>query len=519
MIGTKSEKQSTFAAGAMLLVFSAIVVKIIGVCYKIPLVHLLGAQGMGYFNAAYDVYALLCVISTTGLPVAVSVLVNRYPKQRQRIFGITLVIFSVLGLSGAAGVFLGADRIATWVGAPQAALSLRFIAPAVLFVCISGAFKGYYQAKRNMMPTAVSQVIEAAGKLLFGLLFAHIALRSAKGAALSAAFAVLGLSVGTFLSMIYLIMLSKRERDTEKQSALSDRQLIKQLLIVAFPVTMGAVLSGLSKIIDLSLIMRRLQDAGMAPDTAVSLYGCYSAMVIPLFNAIPMLFSSLAMPLVSHLGHAIAKEDRAAQKQILNTAFRWCAAFSIPAALGLGMMSRQALQILFSDQADIQTSVPLLVCICMSVPASCMITASNAVLQAYGHAWLPMISTAIGCVIKAISLYALCILPGVGILAAPISTLLCCTLTVCINLMFMAGITPSFGLAWHLIRSLIVSGIAIGAAALLYRVILHRLDFPLLTAGIAVAVAVLLYLPIAYKCGLISTSDIKSITKQKEKEI
>ena len=159
---TNNQKQSSFAAGAALLAISAMLVKVIGVCYKIPLVHLLSAEGMGYFNAAYDVYALLCVISTTGLPVAVSVVINRYPDKQHHIFLLSLSLFALLGLPGAAAVFLGADRIALWVGAPAAAQSLRFIAPAVLFICLSGAFRGYYQAKRNMMPTAVSQVVEAA---------------------------------------------------------------------------------------------------------------------------------------------------------------------------------------------------------------------------------------------------------------------------------------------------------------------------------------------------------------------
>ncbi|MBO5841598.1 MAG: oligosaccharide flippase family protein, partial [Clostridia bacterium] len=111
MIFTNTQKQSSFAAGAAILALSAITVKLIGVCYKIPLVHLLGAQGMGYFNAAYDVYALLCVISTTGLPIAVSVVINRYPSAQRKIYLLSLSLFAVFGCLGAAGVFFGADMI------------------------------------------------------------------------------------------------------------------------------------------------------------------------------------------------------------------------------------------------------------------------------------------------------------------------------------------------------------------------------------------------------------------------
>lgn len=515
---TNNQKQSSFAAGAALLAISAMLVKVIGVCYKIPLVHLLGAEGMGYFNAAYDVYALLCVISTTGLPVAVSVVINRYPDKQRHIYLLSLALFALLGLPGAAAVFLGADRIALWVGAPAAAQSLRFIAPAVLFICLSGAFRGYYQAKRNMMPTAVSQVVEAAGKLLFGLVFAHISIRLGGDKATAAAFAVLGLSVGTLLCLIYLIAYGKREKDVGNARDLSNRQLLRDLLVVAFPVTLGAVLTGLSKVIDLSLIMRRLQDGGIPQSTAVAMYGCYSSMVVPLFNVIPALFGSLAMPLVPHLGHAIAKGDRAEQRQILSTAFRWGAAISIPASLGMGMMSKPILDLLFFDAGEIGIAVPLLTVVCMAVPASCMITATSAVLQAYGHAWLPMLSTAIGCLVKAASLYVLCAMPTVGILAAPVSTCLCCIVTVCINLMYIAKVTPPFGFSSCFLRALGASVIAVGAAAMLQRLLGTRLDSLVISIGITVAAAILIYLPIAYKCGLIRISDIRSIISKKEKD-
>ncbi len=518
MIFTNNQKQSSFAAGAAILALSAVAVKLIGVCYKIPLVHLLGAQGMGYFNAAYDVYALLCVISTTGLPVAVAVVINRYQEAQRKIYLLSLALFAILGWLGAAAVFFGADIIAKKVGAPEAAQSLRFIAPAVLFVCLSGAFRGYYQAKRNMMPTAISQVIEAAGKLLFGLVFAHLALRFGGGSATAAAFAVLGLSAGTLLSLAYLVVSNKRERDIAS-SKITNQTLLKELLVVAFPVTLGAVLTGLSKVIDLSLIMRRLQDGGIPQDTAVAMYGCYSSMVIPLFNVIPTLFGSLAMPLVPHLGHAIARDRKAEQAQILSTAFRWGAAISIPASLGMGMLCKQILELLFSDAGEIQTAVPLLIIICMAVPASCMMTATNAVLQAYGHAWLPMISTAIGCVIKATSLYVLCAVPHVGIFAAPISTCLCCTVIVFINLIFVARIAPPFDFAKRFLLAIVASSAAVGIASLVYRMIAMRVDSLVVTIGATVAAAVIIYLPIAYLCGLVRISDIKSIISNKEKEL
>lgn len=518
MIDTNHKKQSSFAAGAVLLAVSAIVVKVIGVCYKIPLVHLLGAEGMGYFNAAYDVYALLCVISTTGLPVAVSVVMNRRPGNQKRIYLLSLAVFTILGMLGAAGVFFCADRIAIWVGAPAAAQSLRFIAPAVLFVCLCGAYRGYYQAKRNMLPTAISQVVEAAGKLIFGLLFAYLCILGGKRAPVSAAFAALGLSVGTLLCLIYLAIFNKREWRNDNAQDINTGKLLRELLVVAFPVTLSAVLTGLSKVIDLSLIMRRLQDAGVLQTTAVAMYGCYSSMVIPLFNVIPALFGSLAMSLVPHLSHAIGKRDQKAQAHIISTAFRWGIALSVPASLGMGMLSPQILQLLFSCAEETQAAIPMLVIICMAVPASCLISATSAVLQAYGRAWLPMISASVGCIIKAVVLYVLCGMPQIGILAAPISTCLCCMVIAGLNLILLDRFVPEYDFCGTLVRTLGASALAVGTAAVMHRLLFAHLHSLVLCVGFTVLTAILIYFPIAFKCALIRISDIKSITSNKEKE-
>lgn len=517
MIITNNQGKSSFAKGALLLALSAIAVKVIGVCYKIPLVNLLGTQGMGYFNAAYDVYALLCMVSTTGLPVAVSVVINRRPSEQRRVYLLSLATFAVLGGLGAAAVFFGAEQIAVSVGAPAAAQSLRFIAPAVLFVCLSGAYRGYYQAKRHMNPTAISQVIEAAGKLLFGLVFARISIRMDKGTAAAAAFAVLGLSAGTLLSFLYLALCGKQKWENACSKELTNKQLLGEMLIVAFPVTLGALLAGISKVIDLSLIMRRLQDGGVSQGQAIALYGCYSSMVIPLFNVIPAMLGSLSLPIVPYLGHAIVRQDEEEQKHIISIAFRWVIALSIPASLGMGMLSSQILQVLFSDVDSVQIAEPLLITLSMALPASCMITVTSAVLQAYGHAWLPMVSTAIGCAAKAVFLYVFCAIPQIGILAAPISTFVCCLLTACFNLRYLERVTPSSGLSSNVLRALAASAIAVGTAALLQRMVACRAASLIFGMGFTVVSAILIYLPIAIACGLIRISDIKIITSKKKR--
>ncbi len=511
----KNRRESSFAGGVAVLTASAIIVKLIGVCYKIPLVRLLGTQGMGYFNAAYDVYALLCIISTTGLPVAVSVMMNQYKGQHKRIFLLSLSVFLSIGAIGACAVFFLADHIAVRIGAPGAAQSLRFIAPAAFFICLSGALRGYHQGKCNMLPTAISQVIEAACKLVFGLMFAYIAILKKQGPMTTAAFAVLGLSVGALLSSLYLILI-KKDISEQVSGNVAYHVLLGRLLSVALPVTLGAVLSGLSKMIDLGLIMRRLQDIGFDTDTSVSLYGCYSAMVVPLYSAVPALFGSIAMPLIPHLAHAIETNNHKKQRELLNSCFRLTALISIPGAIGMGMICDRVLQLLYQDSEGLNVAIPLLLISSIAVPASCLITTTNAILQAYMHPWLPMISTGIGCVIKAASLYYLTFLPSVGILAAPISTLLCCTVIVMINLYFICKHAPLFPFASIWMKATGISAISIGVASLIKKMLMISVQSNTLIVACTVGAAVLLHFIFAYIFGLFRMSDIKP---KKEKEL
>ena len=512
-----SNKGTSFASGVAFMTVSAIIVKLIGVCYKIPLVRLLGTQGMGYFNAAYDVYALLCMISTTGLPVAVSIMMNKYKGQHRRIFLLSLYVFMILGTIGTAGVFLMADHISKWIGAPEAAQSLRFIAPAVLFVCLSGALRGYYQGKRNMIPTAISQVIEAAGKLLFGLLFAYLSIRSGKGTIATAAFSVLGLSVGMLLCLIYLCICYKIEPLCDDEKRISWSLLLKQLLTLAFPVTLGAAVSGLTKMIDLGLIMRRLQDIGMSSQSAVSLYGCYSAMVVPLYSAVPALFGSVSMPLIPHLSHAISSNEINQQSQLLSTTFRLTASVSIPASIGMGMLGDMVLRLLYGNTMDARAAIPLLLIMSMAVPAACLITATSAILQAYGCAWIPMLSTAIGCIAKAVVLYILTGVSTIGIMAAPISTLICAVLIVCINLAFISKIAPKYSFSDPWIKVCAIAIASIGVSALVKRMLLNKTDSVIIIISITMSVAILLYAILAFRYGMLRLTDIMP-NKEKEQK-
>ncbi len=467
----KSKTAKGFLGGVSVLTASALIVKVIGLLYRIPMLSYLGTEGMGYFNTAYELYALFCVIATAGLPVAMSVLISASENdptgcgEARRIFRVSLGAFVVLGTTGMLLLYGFSDALAALFKNSGAAAGMRMISPTVLLICLSSAFRGYFQGKRSMTPTAVSQVIEALGKLILGLAFAIMAKRQGCDLPETAAYAVLGLTVGTGISVIYLWihkMLLDRFQPTQKpllRDRSADADTLMRLLATAVPVTFGAAVMSVTKVVDLALILRRLQSVGMSESAANTLYGCYSTLVLPLFHMLPTLTTSVALPTVPALSAALGKrteESAADARRIVLSALRLTLLIAIPAAIGLSVFSEDVLTFLFGTQPEaVCMATPWLTCIAWSVPMSCLITVSGAILQGAGHAARPVISLVCGTTAKAVLAYILLGLPSVGMMGAPISTLVCDSVIVIVNFAFMAylipGILPSVKDFWGLI--------------------------------------------------------------------
>ncbi|MCQ2429599.1 MAG: polysaccharide biosynthesis protein [Clostridia bacterium] len=506
LIRPSDRSRDRFLSGVSVLTVSAVIVKIIGLACRIPLLNALGTEGMGYFNTAVEVYALLCVLSTAGLPVAMSVTISSAPDAGRRaytdrVFSVSLGAFLALGLTGTAGLYLLAGPIGRLLESPDAAPCIRAVSPTVLLICLSGAFRGWFQGSRRMTPTAVSQIIEALGKLILGLTFAELS--RARGADLPhiAASAVLGLTVGTGLSVLYLL-LSKRRADKKTPSDAfglpaadlpSHRAMLRRLASVALPITVSAGVISLTKCLDLALILRRMQDAGHTAAEANALYGCWSTLAVPVFNVLPALTTPVAMSAVPALAGSLhrltgagrndadlspdASTDRVrALKDARRTASQalgLTTLLSVPAGLGLCLYAEEILRLLFPAQpAAAAAAAPWLSLLGLSVPAACLITVLGAMLQAAGHASYPVISMIAGLAVKLVLSYVLLGDPALGLMGAPISSLCCDTVILTLDFAFLAVKAPEVmpppgGLLRLFLGPLLLSVPALGLVPLL----------------------------------------------------
>ena len=195
--------------GTLILSLASILVKVIGALFTIPLSNLYGADGTAIFTKAYNVYATMYTVSSVGLPVAVAKIVAESNalgrnKEVRQIGKVALVTFLVAGALLSGSMIFGIDIIVEFFG-ERCRYATLVVAPTVFLTCIVSAFRGYYQGHGNMFPTAISQVIEAMGKLLFGLGLATVLM--AKGYALEivVAGAIGGVTIGTLISAIFMV--------------------------------------------------------------------------------------------------------------------------------------------------------------------------------------------------------------------------------------------------------------------------------------------------------------------------
>lgn len=418
---------------------AALFSKVVGMFYKVPLLFVVGVEGMAYFLAAYHVYSLLFVLSATGLPTALSLQISRALARGERrsvgrIFFVALSLFLVLGLAGSCCLLFAAAPLAERLAMGDAAAALRAISPSLALAAFIGAGKGYFQGHSRMGPSALCEVLEAAGKLAFGLGFAFGAKSRGLSAPYVAAYAVCGITVGMALSALSLcvpLFFSLYKMRKTREGTLPPRgKILGELCLVGFPITLGACVMSAVSLLDTVLISARLQHAGFPAEVANAMYSSYGNLAIPLYNLVPALLAPVTLALMPLLGGAMTKKDTEGARDALGSAVRISTLVGIPASFGLCVFAKPLLSLIFARQSEaIAVAAPLLSVLALSVLPAVLIAVLGAALQATGHTFLPVLAMGVGAAVKLLCESLLLTTPGVYLRGAPISTL-CCTLTV-----------------------------------------------------------------------------------------
>ncbi len=493
---TNKNQQKSFVTQAVILSLSGFAVKIIGVVFKIPLANVLD-EGMGIFNAAYSIYAMLFMISTSGLPVAISRMVAGSVQtgkhtEAKKIFRTALIGFGLIGIICTLFLFFFADIFAEWSLHKDAVLAMKVISPTLFFICVVSAYRGYHQGTRNMNPTAISQFIEAFFKLVIGLGATIWARKAGYSLASQAAFAVSGVTVGAFLGLVFMVIYSllKKPDVQAKQdtSAMSTRSIAKNLAIIALPVTITASAIYLSQFIDTLLIKKILVKNGMSDGAAGSLYSAYTTLAIPIADLLPStLVYPISISILPAVAGAIAANNNKEADNYMHSSLRISGIISIFGGSVLFALARPSIALIYGVEwgkeimlSNGNTVLPIdigtraLGLLAIGVFFISLISTTNALLQALGKSFYPMISVLSGVVLLVVAEVILLNIESVGIMAAPISTLLCYFLTLGLNFYFLSKKTQHLNLSLiklykkPFFASLIAGGFAYGVYKALY---------------------------------------------------
>ena len=515
------ERANTFFGGAAVLAAGIAIVKVLGALYKIPIVSILGS-GYADFSNAYYIYSLLINISTAGLPVALSKLVseaNAVGNRRQvdAVFRTGLVTFLLFGAASFCVMFFGAKGLAGLMNDPLAAPGIRVLAPAVICVCGLSAFRGYAQGHGRMAPTAVSQIIEAACKLVLGLGLALYLVKIGRENHIAAAGAIVGVTIGTVLALAFMAVDFLRNKRSEPlgrrtDKADSTRRVLGRLLTLALPITISSSTVSIITLIDSAIVQGRLQDAlGMTLEQSRNLFSSYSGVMT--VYALPSAFMiALTASIIPAVSARRAVKDRAGAAKIVGSSLRVTALLAFPAGVGLCVMGTPIVKLLFHS-LDPELSGPLLSILGIAAIFVCVMQVTNAVLQAHGFVFLPIVTTAIGGMVMIIFDYITVGIPSINIFGSPIGTVICYAIISILNLMVVKRVVRGCPSVLKLFFKPAVAAVGMGLVALgVYKAVSGRLGNTIgVLAAIVLAAAVYLVLVLALKA--ISRDDLALMPK------
>lgn len=428
-------KKQTFIQGAMILLAAGIINRILGFIPRIALPRVIGAEGVGIYQLSYPFFIVLVTLITGGIPLAVAKLVaeadtgaNRYSPQR--ILQVSLSFTLTLGVVFMFLCILLAPWVTKYVLTDERVYhTFVSMSPMIAIIAVSAVYRGYFQGKQNMMPTAISSIVETIIRIVCVIWFAWLLLPH--GIAQAAAGAMLGALVGEFGGMLVLLWKynrQKKELPLAKQHNMSNLTvlketgtpqpgLIRRLLAISIPVTAGRLVGSLSYLAETIVTAQSLALAGISKGLATAQYGALQGMIIPLLLLPGALTSSLATSLVPSLSEASAQGDRALIHKRMHQALRLALVTGAPFSVFMYVLAEPMCLVLYND-ASIGSMLKLMAPFALFIYIQAPLQAA---LQALDRPGKALINTFIGAVIKITLILTLASRPEYGIFGAVIA--------------------------------------------------------------------------------------------------
>lgn len=534
--GSRPEKtggESNFVVQGSILAIASIVVRIIGIAYRIPMINIIGDEGMGYYGTAFNVYNIALLLSSYSLPLAVSKMVSVRLARKQyrnsvRILRAALVYATVVGALAAAVIWFGADFFAREVFfMPYAAFALKTLAPTVWIMAYLGVFRGYYQGQGTMVPTALSQVFEqivnaivsvAAGSWLFNQAIKVEILRGESGSGYSnswgAAGGTIGTGAGAFTALVFLLLLFAAYQRTIRKKVRRDRSgslesygtITKILFFTVVPVVVSSAIYNVNSVLDNGLLAYNFKSLGMEEEF-ISQWGVYTGKYHLLINVPMAVSNALSSSLIPSVSRAVATGDRRMVKKKVAAAIRFSLLIAIPSAVGLTVLAGPVNNLLFSGDNDLAVQMTLYGSI--AVVFYSVSTVTNAILQGIDRMRLPIVHALTALVLHLAAMEVMVLVFHMGIFSMVFANILFAVIMCFLN---HRSIRKILGYRQEVKKTILLPAAAsavMGAAAVgVYKLIHLRIQSNAVCTLGAVAAAVAVYGVLLVKLGCLDEDEL-----------
>lgn len=518
-------KKEGFMNSVIIIMASQVFIKIVGLIYRVYLTNRegFGDRGNAIYSGGYQIYSLLLLLSTVGIPSAISKLVSEKLAKKDyfeahRIFKIAFFLVSAIGLAGSVILFALAEYISNkLLLIPESTLTIRCLAPSIFFVSMSATIRGYFLGMQISKPTASSQTLEQILKTVFTILFVEIiAYITATSTELMAAGANLATTASVILSFIYIFrfyMLRRKEiwtninKQEKSKDIESSKSIIKKVLLVAIPISLTSIIVSINKCIDTVTIMRGLTNF-LTQEQAKIQYGILTGKVDTLIG-LPLAFNvAFSIALIPTLSSARVKKDNKDINQKISISILISILIALPASIGMCVFAEPILKLVFPNESQGAT---ILSAMSFMILFTTIGQTLNGALQGLGRLKIPVIALTIGVVVKTILNIVLVPIESIGIYGATFSSILCYFITFVIEMIALIKITKIKMNFFKFVTKPTIASLGMVAITMLcFKFMLPRLGNNLAII-IAIAIGVLVYGALVIVLKILNKEEWKSI--------
>lgn len=445
---SKKNSSSTFIRGAAILGAAAILVKVLGAFFRIPLGNIIGDKGMSYYQGAYAYYIMLLTASTAGIPTAIAKIVSeRLAKGNERgamsIVRVSNVLMLVIGAASALLLFIFAPWITEANENYGSLMSMRALAPALFFVSMMAVYRGYFQGRQMMEPFAVSQVIEQLFRVVGGLGLAIVFLQS--GFEFAAAGATFGATTGAvigFVAVYYMYRKFVKTSGIDFNQGTGEHEsfwkVLGEILMIAIPITIGASVMPIMGLFDASIVIVRLKEIGFSGADAESLYGQLSGFAQSIVNLPQVITAAVQISIVPAIANLKTLGDNKGLTHNVETGMRLAMIIGLPAAAGISLLAEPIIRLLYFNQPDVWvTTGKILAVYGWGIIFLSLYQITTGIIQGFGKPVLPAIFLMAGAVFKLVLNYTLVSIPSLNVLGAAIATVTAFAVAAILNVVYI----------------------------------------------------------------------------------